>query len=593
MVEVVKVVVSGARGPSIADIARFTGAFGALPSDSDAEVARKYADYSIEQNPNFKGATGDPGGNVMAVGTVSDVQGLTVPTGAKLIALAGNQAPGDGGAGKTFALAPGATGPLVLTDKAGKKFFPAGVRHDLGIWVDDFGAVPDGVTDCTAAINDAIAFALANSISCVRFRRGVYYCSGQIVIANPGNGQAFLNIIELVGASCPAMIFGTVGTFPLSNVGTVIRSAAQSGSAIGVAGYSGSNFPPFAIGQVVFRNLTVRTYDNPRCHGINAENACQLVIDNVNIDTGVYSVQASKPTHNTWGLRTPARYNGALIKINNLSVSGYFVGADVNEHTNWSGGQLTANQVALEFKGADHSSRLIGLAIQRCPTVVYGNPGQSHRTVMIGFTIEHAGDGPDQHTAQNAWQITTKDVEDEANAISGEMSYTVVKGGVGDVGEFFKQGGANLQTRRIGTNASGSLSIFTTSAASLPSGALTKLSLIPTGENADFSVDAAEGPNFPAVYCTNAGTYSVSLQVPFQANGTGVRQLVVRKNGAAVAVNNVSALTGFDTYVMAESAGFNAAAGDKIEVFALQNSGAGLSTLPSAESNSLFLRRVR
>lgn len=45
------------------------------------------------------GAKGDPGGNVMSVGLLSQVPGLTVPAGTQLIAVSGQSAHGDGGAG--------------------------------------------------------------------------------------------------------------------------------------------------------------------------------------------------------------------------------------------------------------------------------------------------------------------------------------------------------------------------------------------------------------------------------------------------------------------------------------------------------------
>lgn len=58
--------VSAARGASFADIARRTGAFGALPSDSDDTVQRKFADYAITQNPGFQSVIPGPSNNTRA-----------------------------------------------------------------------------------------------------------------------------------------------------------------------------------------------------------------------------------------------------------------------------------------------------------------------------------------------------------------------------------------------------------------------------------------------------------------------------------------------------------------------------------------------
>lgn len=57
----IRVNVTGARGKSFSDVARSAGSFGVLPSDSDAEVNQKFADYAIQENPGFKGDPGPTG----------------------------------------------------------------------------------------------------------------------------------------------------------------------------------------------------------------------------------------------------------------------------------------------------------------------------------------------------------------------------------------------------------------------------------------------------------------------------------------------------------------------------------------------------
>lgn len=57
----VRINVSGARGASFGDVARQTGSYGVAPSDNDAAVLNKFADFAISENPGFKGDKGDPG----------------------------------------------------------------------------------------------------------------------------------------------------------------------------------------------------------------------------------------------------------------------------------------------------------------------------------------------------------------------------------------------------------------------------------------------------------------------------------------------------------------------------------------------------
>ena len=112
------------------------------------------------------------------------------------------------------------------------------------------------------------------------------------------------------------------------------------------------------------------------------------ITKNVFINTGGYNVQASKPTHGTSGLVNPACNNDALTILRDVIVSGYHNGILVNEHTD--------------------------------------------------------GD--------NAWQTLVSDIQDPQNLGVADLNYWCVKGNVGAVEEFTKNGGANIRTRRIGSS---------------------------------------------------------------------------------------------------------------------------------------------
>jgi len=57
----IKFLVTGARGGTFSDVARQSGAFGSAVGDTDIEVFDKFADYAIQENPGFKGDTGETG----------------------------------------------------------------------------------------------------------------------------------------------------------------------------------------------------------------------------------------------------------------------------------------------------------------------------------------------------------------------------------------------------------------------------------------------------------------------------------------------------------------------------------------------------
>lgn len=83
--------VTGARGATFADVARASGSFGANPQDNDADVSRKFADYAIQQNPNFKGDTGDTGPANSTYATLAALKAAAITNGTANLTQAGLQ----------------------------------------------------------------------------------------------------------------------------------------------------------------------------------------------------------------------------------------------------------------------------------------------------------------------------------------------------------------------------------------------------------------------------------------------------------------------------------------------------------------------
>jgi hypothetical protein len=203
----------------------------------------------------------------------------------------------------------------------------------------------------------------------------------------------------------------------------------------------------FSAVFVVLRNLDVRTSDNPGIDGVDLRFAMQAKLENVFINTGVYNVQTSRPTHETKGLITPACNNAALTILRQVVVTGYHTGIVVNEHTDADNLVVGSNVRGLEFAQAHHASRLgrVGAYRNSCHVAVTGKHGFS----IAQLNTEFPGKG--QTDPRNAWQTLECDVDDPRDLATADINYWAVQGNLGAVPDFILRGGANIRARRIGS----------------------------------------------------------------------------------------------------------------------------------------------
>jgi hypothetical protein len=313
--------------------------------------------------------------------------------------------------------------------------------------VRDYGAVGDDKTDNTAAFSKCMEAIIAAGGGKMFIPDGVY--RGQIKIPPVSKPIPSWITVEIAGESEPTPVFGTIGNFPLQNRGTIVKSLEKQGDAVIKAVSPGKDalYGGFSAVYAVIRNLDVRTYNNPAISGIDLGDALQCRIENVFINTDLYSVQASKPTFGTKGLITPRNNNAALTILRNVAVTGYHTGIMVNEHTDADNINVGSAVHGLEFAQAHHASRIGRVCAQRCAYSVAV-------TGVHGFSIQQLDIervGPKQSDTNNEWQTTLSDVNDPKNLGVADINYWVVVGNVGAVNEFSKQGGASIQSRRIGT----------------------------------------------------------------------------------------------------------------------------------------------
>jgi hypothetical protein len=309
----------------------------------------------------------------------------------------------------------------------------------------DYGAVGDDRSDNTAAFTKCLDAIIAAGGGKMVLPDGIY--RGRIIIPPVSKPIPSWITIEIVGESEPTPVFGTIGSFPPGNHGTILKSLETSGPAVISANPSNNAlYMNFSAVNVVLRNLDVRTYYNPKISGIDLGSALQCRLENVFIHTGIYNVQAAKPEHGTKGLVTPANNNAALTILRNVTVTGYHTGIVVNEHTHGDHIVLGSNIHGLEFATANHASRFDRVSAMR-------NTHHITVTGRHGFSIGQLNienSGPRQTDTHNEWQKIAYDINDPQNLGIGDINWWVVLGNLGPVEDFKQNGGSGIRSRRIG-----------------------------------------------------------------------------------------------------------------------------------------------
>ena len=310
----------------------------------------------------------------------------------------------------------------------------------------EYGAMGDDHADNTAAFSACLKAMIEAGGGRMVLPAGVY--RGRITIPAVSRPIPGWITVEIVGEREPTPVFGTVGSSLLLGNGTILKCLAASGPAvISASPPTDSLHGGFSPVQVVLKNLDVRTYDDPGIGGIDLNYALQCRVENVFVNTGVYSVQASRPSHGTCGLITPALNNGAWTVLRNMVVTGYHTGILVNEHTDGDSIVVASNVNGLDFARAYHASRFarVGAYRNSYNVTVTGR----HGFLIEQLNIEHPG--PGQTNAQNAWQAIVSDINDPHDLGIADINYWMVLGNVGVSLEFVCNGGARIRARRIGS----------------------------------------------------------------------------------------------------------------------------------------------
>ena len=250
----------------------------------------------------------------------------------------------------------------------------------------DYGAVHDGVTDDTVAIQAAIQACFDGGGGTVYFPNGVYIIGGALVTSldgvNPNcqiyipkaekTNNADLLTIKLQGETAPA-VFGTVlnNNAAVITTGVILKSTILgSGTRPRVIGssYYNTGFVDTNSTHVIFENIRIRVRSKttgtdvaPTMTAFGLKYIEAVECYNCCADTETNSYSSVEPTTATViGFEYPNQASQDRIRIENCQAKNFYVGFELQEHV--SGDGLRADSCYYGFKltgdGGGHASYL-------------------------------------------------------------------------------------------------------------------------------------------------------------------------------------------------------------------------------------------
>lgn len=304
-------------------------------------------------------------------------------------------------------------------------FLTRGNRDAGVIYVEEYGAVGDGVTDDTDAINDAVAAAVeeavnANHVATVRFQPKTYIVGGPLIQggATLGNSQLPIPVIDDTGMKLSLKYQG-VGDASVFNhwyqtvpqaSGTVLRTTLTGltpdgtwgnpsmigGPTVYVDEVDGS--PRFSNMMFGIDGIMLQAPFNPSIIALNLQHIGEVNIGNLGIladaaVAGSPSLTTIPTDPNGYGLIMPLGRNNARSQIHALTVEGFYYGASVSEHLNATeiGTVYCDTGIYITGIGSVHMIVIGKHTSEACNTDVHN--GADHQPISIRLDSEAIGDG--------------------------------------------------------------------------------------------------------------------------------------------------------------------------------------------------------
>lgn len=306
--------------------------------------------------------------------------------------------------GKTFLVSPTVPSPTVGGNVANKTYVDttAAKLSSDAIYVEDYGAIGDGVTDDSAAITNAITTAVSAAqtngsyYAEVRFQAKTYFVNTPTT-GGTTNGSAMIPLpVILVSSQKVTLVLKGVGAanglyhWNQTNVqkaGSVLRTTYSAGSTVPATGevsvlggptpHYGYGYPSglFSNMLIVVDALTVVVPENPQICGFDFRGVAEMQVKSAAaLAASTHSGAPSIPVPTWgWGISPPDIQNNAICDIDSFNVEGFVSGLRITEHIRCS--SLRAincfNGILCDgSSGFPHSNIITYASVENCTRMI-------------------------------------------------------------------------------------------------------------------------------------------------------------------------------------------------------------------------------
>lgn len=374
---------------------------------------------------------------------------------------------------------PGGTTGQVLTKNSNTDGDASWKHRPIRVFnVEDYGAVHNGITDDTDAIQSAINAAFNAGGGRVYFPSGIYIIGGALQTNVGGinyNSQIYIpqsgltstrTTIELVGEFQPNLIqsIGLPAAAISPNTGAVLRSTIQgSGTEPSVICNRGSssNFQSISYTCLQVKNISIQLTPNGsnkitmggiNCHDSAIANFEYVACYPFNLDL---SNSAIPDVINVTGISMPKEATEHINTVRNCTVGGFTNGYRIGEHTSLYDAIAICCINGFLVTENNHLPYMAKVSAFWCINSITIN--SSAPTAPGGYYFLCSYLAVEWRVAAS-WYDNVNILNDPSNHGFGELGFDIVEANVGVNNEKFKKnGGANIICKPITKNISGQI----------------------------------------------------------------------------------------------------------------------------------------